>query len=209
VGLRALLSTLLVIGLLGWVTQACSAPRGTILVYGDSLSAGYGLAQGEAWPSLLQQRLKKEGFEYNVVNASISGETSAGGASRIGSTLAQGHPAVTVLELGANDGLRGLPAAQMRDNLARIIRALQAAGSKVLIVGMRLPPNYGPVYLKDFEGSFAQLAKTHKTAYLPFLLEGVADKPDLFQADQLHPIASAQPRVLDNVWEGLRPLLAK
>jgi acyl-CoA thioesterase-1 len=191
------------------VAPAGAAPRGTILVYGDSLSAGYGLAQGESWPSLLQQRLKKEGFDYNVVNASISGETSAGGASRIASTLAQGHPAATVLELGANDGLRGLPAAQMRDNLARIIRALQAAGSKVLIVGMRLPPNYGPVYLKDFEGSFTQLAKTYKAAYLPFLLEGVADKPELFQADQLHPIASAQPRVLDNVWGALRPLLAK
>ena len=188
---------------------AVAAERGTILVYGDSLSAGYGLAQKDAWPSLLAERLKKNGYDYRVVNASISGETSSGGASRIASTLAAGHPAVTVLELGANDGLRGLPVKQMRDNLDRIVRALQAAGSKVVIVGMRLPPNYGPGYVKDFEASFGDLARKYKTGYVPFLLEGIADKPELFQADQLHPIAAAEGRVLDNVWTALAPLLKK
>jgi len=188
---------------------AAASERGTILVYGDSLSAGYGLAQKDAWPSLLAERLKKNGYDYGVVNASISGETSSGGASRIASTLAAGHPAVTVLELGANDGLRGLPVKQMRDNLERIVRALQAAGSKVVIVGMRLPPNYGPGYVRDFEASFGDLARKYKAAYVPFLLEGIADKPELFQADQLHPVAAAQGRVLDNVWTALRPLLVK
>ena len=186
-----------------------AAPRDTILIYGDSLSAAYGISQREGWPSLLQERLRKNGLDYNVTNASISGETSSGGATRIEATLATTKPVVTVIALGANDGLRGLPVAQMKDNLDRIVRAARNAGSRVVIVGMRMPPNYGAAYTREFEQAYAQLAQRHKTAFVPFLLEGVADKPDLFQPDQLHPIASAQGRVLDNVWKGLAPLLRK
>ena len=183
--------------------------RGNILVYGDSLSAAYGISQKDGWPSLLQERLRKNGLDYSVTNASISGETSSGGATRIASTLAASKPDVTVIALGANDGLRGLPIVQMKENLDRIIRATKGAGSRIVIVGMRMPPNYGPAYTRDFELAFSQLAQRHKTAFVPFLLEGIADKPELFQADQLHPIAAAQERVLDNVWKALAPLLKK
>ena len=183
--------------------------RGNILVYGDSLSAAYGISQKDGWPSLLQDRLRKNGLDYSVTNASISGETSSGGATRIASTLAASKPDVTVIALGANDGLRGLPIVQMKENLDRIIRATKGVGSRVILVGMRMPPNYGPAYTRDFEQAFSQLAQRHKTAFVPFLLEGIADKPELFQPDQLHPIASAQERVLDNVWKGLAPLLKK
>jgi acyl-CoA thioesterase I len=183
--------------------------RGTILIYGDSLSAAYGISQKDGWPSLLQERLRKNGLDYSVTNASISGETSSGGATRIASTLATSKPDVTVIALGANDGLRGLPIMQMKENLDRIIRATKGVGSRVILVGMRMPPNYGPAYTRDFEQAFSQLALRHKTAFVPFLLEGIADKPELFQPDQLHPIAAAQERVLDNVWKGLAPLLKK
>jgi len=185
------------------------AAASTILVYGDSLSAGYGIGQKESWPTLLQERLKQEKFNYTVANASISGETSAGGASRIAATLAQFSPAVVVVELGANDGLRGLPIAQMRANLSRIIQAAQAAKAQVLLVGMRMPPNYGQRYTDEFARAFAELAKEHRTALLPFLLEPIAARAELFQSDNLHPTASAQPLILDHVWRGLKPLLRR
>jgi acyl-CoA thioesterase-1 len=180
---------------------------GTILIYGDSLSAGYGISQKDGWVTLLQERLRKSGVDYTVANASISGETSSGGASRIQATLAQRKPTITVLALGANDGLRGLPVKQMLANLESIIRAAQKAGSKVVLVGMRMPPNYGQAYTNEFEQAYRDLARRHKLPLVPFLLEGIADKPDMFQPDQLHPSAAAQPRILENVWKALRPLL--
>jgi len=178
-----------------------------ILVYGDSLSAAYGIAQKEGWVTLLEQRLRQKHLDYTVANASISGETSSGGASRIAATLALHRPRIVILALGANDGLRGLPVAQLRDNLAAIIRAAQKAGSRVLLVGIKMPPNYGPHYTREFEQAYAALAKQHKTAFVPFLLEGVAGKRDNFLDDNLHPTAAVQPIILSNVWAGLAPLL--
>ena len=178
-----------------------------LLVYGDSLSAAYGIAQKEGWVTLLEQRLRQRHLDYTVANASISGETSSGGASRIAATLARHRPRIVILALGSNDGLRGLPVAQMRDNLAAIIRAAQKAGSRVLLVGTKMPPNYGPQYTREFEQAFAALAKQHKTAFVPFLLEGIADKRDNFLDDNLHPTAQVQPLILENVWAGLAPLL--
>lgn len=186
-----------------------AAAQGTLLVYGDSLSAAYGIARDQGWVTQLQQRLDAQGFDYNVVNASISGETSSGGAARIDETLARTKPVIVILELGANDGLRGLPLAQMKTNLARIIEAAQHARARVLLIGMRLPPNYGGRYAGDFHAAFGELAKRHKTAYLPFLLEGVVARRDYFQDDQLHPTAEAQPIILDTVWKKLTPLLKK
>ena len=187
---------------------AHAAPQ-KILVYGDSLSAAYGISQKDGWVSLLAERLKKQGFDYTVVNASISGETSAGGASRIAATIAEHKPAILVLALGANDGLRGLMLAQMRENLGKIISASQRAGVRVLVAGMKMPPNYGQQYTREFEESFSSVSKQFKTAFLPFLIDGVADKPELFQQDRLHPTTEAQPIVLENVWKVLRPMLKK
>jgi len=184
-----------------------SASQGTILVYGDSLSAAYGISQKQGWVVLMQERLRKDGLDYTVANASISGETSSGGASRIAATLAQQKPRIIIVELGANDGLRGLPVAQMRDNLAAIIRASLKAGSKVLLVGMKMPPNYGQAYTHAFEDAFRQLSRQYKVPLVPFLLDAVADKQALFQADQLHPMAEAEPVLLENVWKVLRPML--
>jgi acyl-CoA thioesterase-1 len=180
---------------------------GTILVYGDSLSAAYGLAQDAGWPTLLQSRLKQKGMDYTVTNASISGETTSGGAARIAEALRTHRPAVVIVALGANDGLRGLPLAQMRANLAKIVRASQIAKCRVLLVGMRLPPNYGESYTRQFAQVYTELAREYKTALDPFLLEGVADQRELFQADNLHPTAEAQTLILDNVWKALAPML--
>lgn len=180
---------------------------GSILVLGDSLSAGYGLGQGQSWPSLLDQRLREQRLDYSVVNASISGDTTAGGRSRIGAALEKAKPSIVIIALGANDGLRGLPVAAMRDNLHAMIEAARARKARVVLAGMKLPPNYGPDYTRAFEQSYAELAKRHKTALLPFLLDGVAEKRELFQADGIHPLAEAQPLILDNVWKILKPLL--
>ncbi len=190
-------------------TGAPAAGRPAIVVYGDSLSAAYGLRQGAGWPSLLQERLQQNKFNYIVVNLSISGETSAGGAARAAAALGDAKPAVLVLALGANDGLRGLPVAQLRGNLAAIVKAAKAARSKVVIVGMRMPPNYGPQYTEQFQRSFSELAKEQGLALVPFLLEGVAQRPELFQQDQLHPTEEAQTLILENVWKALQPLLKK
>ena len=180
---------------------------GTILVYGDSLSAAYGLAQDAGWATLLQARLKQKGMDYTVMNASISGETTSGGAARMAEALRAHKPKLVILALGANDGLRGLPLAQMRANLGQMLRASKQAGSRVLLVGMRLPPNYGESYTRQFAQVYTDLAREHKAALTPFLLEGVADRRELFQADNLHPVAAAQAMILDNVWKGLAPLL--
>ena len=204
--LRRLVSICLAV-LLGLPSLA--AASATILVYGDSLSAAYGLAPDAGWVSLLQSRLKQEGYDYTVTNASISGETTAGGATRIAAALADHKPAVVILELGANDGLRGLPIDAMRANLANMLRASKKAGSRVLLVGMRMPPNYGPSYARAFERAYAELAREHKTAFLPHLLQGMDQRRELFQADNLHPTAKAQTILLDNVWQALLPLLQR
>ncbi len=181
----------------------------TILVWGDSLSAGYGLKSGEAWPTLLQTRLKDEGFRHTVVNASVSGETSAGGRSRLPAALEQHKPSIVILELGANDGLRGLRPQLMAENLTAMIDAARAAGSRVLLVGMHMPPNYGAAYTRRFAQTFTDVAQAREVPLVPFLLDGFADQPELFLSDGIHPTAEAQPRVLDTVWQGLQPLLGR
>ena len=178
----------------------------TILVFGDSLSAGYGIRQDAAWPSLLSLRLQERKLDYNVVNASISGETSSGGRARLEDSLNKHSPNIVIIALGSNDGLRGLPVATMRENLLAMTDAAQKKKAWVLIVGQRLPPNYGP-YAAQFHNAFAEVAKARKTAFVDFLLDGVALTPELLQSDNLHPNADAQPRLLDNVWRGLEPLL--
>jgi len=189
--------------------SAASAAAGTILVYGDSLSAAYGISQKDGWVSLLGARLKQRGLDYSVVNASISGETTSGGAARIAEALERYRPDIVVVALGANDGLRGLPLAGVKDNLSTIARTAQARNARVLLVGMRLPPNYGQKYTQAFVAAFAEVAKERKTAYVPFLLDGIAAKPEYFQPDQIHPTAEAQPILLETVWKGLEPLLRK
>ncbi len=179
----------------------------TILVYGDSLSAAYGIARDRGWVNLLEARVKREKPDYSVANASISGETTSGGLSRFAKVLQTHKPAVVVIELGANDGLRGLPVAEMKKNLSAMVQAAQAARAQVLLVGVRMPPNYGPDYERAFEAAYRDLAKAHKTALVPFLFEGFAEKREAFQPDNLHPVEAVQPIMLENVWKGLRPLL--
>lgn len=192
--------------LLLWPALAAAAEK-SIVVFGDSLSAAYGIAQSRGWVALLAERLKRERPEYSVVNASISGETSGGGLARLDAVLAKHRPQVLVLELGANDGLRGLPVAQMKKNLAAMVERAKKSGARVLVVGMRLPPNYGPDYTQSFEAAFAEVAKQQRVALLPFLLENIAEKPELFQHDAIHPTAEAQPAIERRVWEALKPLL--
>jgi acyl-CoA thioesterase-1 len=184
-----------------------NAAEKRILVYGDSLSAGFGIAVNQSWPALLGQRLQANGSRFTVANASISGETTAGGRTRFAATLEQFKPTIVILALGANDGLRGLPLATLRDNLQAMIAASRAAGARVLLVGMRIPPNFGRDYTERFHDTFAQLAREKNTAYVPFLLEGFAADMALFQADRIHPNERAQVRILENVWPSLRPLL--
>jgi acyl-CoA thioesterase-1 len=186
---------------------AAAAAARTLLVFGDSLSAGYGVRVEESWPTLLQKRLDTEGYGYRVVNASVSGETTSGGVQRLPRALSLHHPAVVVLELGANDGLRGLPFATTRTNLDQMVRDIRASGAKLLLVGIRIPPNYGPRYTQGFEETFHELEVRYKTAFVPFLLDKVALDPALMQADGLHPNARGEPIVLDNVWSALKPLL--
>jgi acyl-CoA thioesterase-1 len=188
---------------------SAAAAAGTILVYGDSLSAAYGIGQKEGWVTLLEERLKQRRLDYSVANASISGETTSGGAARIDDALARFKPDVVIVALGGNDGLRGLPVSEIKANLERIVRAAQARKAKVLVAGMRMPPNYGQKYTQEFKGAFADVAKTFKTGYVPFLLDNMADQRELFLSDQIHPSAQAQPIILDNVWKGLEPLLRK
>jgi len=186
---------------------ATARAESSILVFGDSLSAGYGLAVDQSWPSLLSRRLAAAHVDYTVANASISGETTAGGRARLPAALRQFKPGVVILALGANDGLRGLPLAPMRDNLIAMIAAAKAQRARVLLVGMKLPPNYGPDYGRQFEQSFRVVATAQKVALLPFLLAPIASDPAAFQADGLHPTAAAQARILDHVWPALKPLL--
>lgn len=186
---------------------AGAAGTGKILVFGDSLSAGYGVARGQGWVDLLQVRLREEGYGFQVVNASVSGETTEGGLARLPRALALHAPAVVVVELGANDGLRGLPVEAAAANLGRIVRLAAAGGRKVLLLGMLMPPNYGERYTSGFAAMYARVAREQHVALVPFLLAGVADQPGLMQADGLHPNEHGQPRLLDNAWQGLHGLL--
>ncbi|WP_119286734.1 arylesterase [Azohydromonas sediminis] len=194
----------------GAALPARAARPATVLVVGDSLSAEYGLPRGRGWVALLEQRLAREKIAARVVNASISGDTTSGGRSRLPALLAEHRPTHVVIELGGNDALRGLPLAMTRDNLVAMVRAARAAGARVLLVGMQVPPNYGRRYADEFAALFGEVAKAEGAALVPFLLAGVADGPDptaLFQPDRIHPNADAQPIMLDNVWPALRALL--
>lgn len=198
---------LLIVCFLLWGVAAEAAQA--ILVFGDSLSAAYGMPQESGWVALLEQRVRREKPGYRVINASISGETTRGGRYRIEQVLADHQPAVVILELGANDGLRGLPLDATRANLDAIIAACRNRKARVLLVGMRLPPNYGTAYAAKFRAIYEQAAQRHKIPLLPFLLEGFAANSELFQADGLHPTAAAQPLIMEQIWIRLQPLLAR
>jgi acyl-CoA thioesterase I len=189
---------------------AAPADTPVILVFGDSISAGYGLGHVEqGWVALLQTRLKEQGYGYQVVNASVSGETTAGGLARLPRALMLHQPKIVIVELGGNDGLRALPIAQMRTNLTRMVDLSTAAGAKVLLLGMRMPPNYGPDYTEQFSACYGDLARDKKLPLVPFLLNGIALLPSLMQADGIHPNELGQPKLLANVWPLLQPLLRR
>lgn len=175
-------------------------------MFGDSLSAAYGIPESAGWVALLGERLKQRKSNYTVANASISGETSAGGAARIGKALASIKPSIVIVQLGANDGLRGLPVTEMKKNLTAIVQASKRVGARVVLVGMQLPPNYGVPYVNQFKAAFGEVAKDERVAFVPFLLEGL-DKREQFQADNLHPTAAAQPILLENVWKKLATMM--
>ncbi|MCY7353995.1 MAG: arylesterase [Lysobacter sp.] len=187
--------------------ETSAQPVRTVLVMGDSLSAAYGLDAAQGWVALTAERIAKQNHGWRVVNASISGETTAGGAARIVGEVVRHRPSVVVIELGANDGLRGLPLKQSRRNLARMIGAAQGIGAEVLLIGMRMPPNYGTAYTQEFERGYSDLAARFDTALLPFLLQPIATDRTAFQGDNLHPAASAQRKLRDHVWPALEPLL--
>ena len=198
------MKSILCAALLAFSGAAISAP--TILVFGDSLSAAYGIPQSAGWVALLGERLKQRKSDYTVANASISGETSAGGAARIAKALASAKPAIVIVQLGANDGLRGLSVPEMKKNLAAIVQASKREGARVVLVGMQLPPNYGVPYVNQFRAAFGDLAKEERVPLVPFLLEGL-DKREQFQGDNLHPTAAAQPILLENVWRKLPAMM--
>ena len=181
----------------------------TILVLGDSLSAALGIRPEQGWVALLAQRLQAQGYGYQIVNASVSGETTSGGLERLPRALQLHQPETVILELGANDGLRGLPVGETRENLARMVRLAQGAGARVLLVGMRIPPNYGPRYTEQFARMFPELANQYHLPLVPFLLEKVALDPTRMQQDGMHPNARGEPPVLDTLWPYLKPLLKK
>lgn len=189
------------------VVPAAAAAAPTVLIVGDSLSAGYGLARHENWPALLQARLQAEGYPHGVVNASISGDTSSGGLARLPRALERNEPALVVIGLGGNDGLRAIPIPEFRRNLAQMIQLSHAAGAEVLLAGIHIPPNYGPAYTEAFHQVYHELAAEYGTGLVPFILDGVALEPGLMQEDGLHPTAAAQPRILDNLWPELERLL--
>ncbi len=180
-----------------------------LLVVGDSLSAAYKMPQAKGWVHLLAERLAARGYDYRVVNASIPGDTTAGGLARLPGELAHNHPTIVAIELGGNDGLQGLPLAQMRANLARMVALAQKAAAKVLLIGVRLPPNYGAAYIKRFEAVYKKVATTKNVPLAPELLRGVATHPKLMKPRGIHPRAAAEPKLLANVWPALQPLLSK
>jgi acyl-CoA thioesterase I len=183
------------------------AAQPVVLIVGDSLSAGYGLAIHENWPSLLQDRLAASGYPHRVVNASISGDTTSGGLARLPGALERNSPSVVLIGLGGNDGLRAIPIAEIRRNLSRMIQLSENAGAQVLLAGVHIPPNYGPAYTQAFHNIYHELAKEYGVGLVPFILDGVALDPELMQEDGIHPTAAAQPVIIDNVWPALAPLL--
>ncbi|XDA01262.1 arylesterase [Cupriavidus sp. Agwp_2] len=189
--------------------QPAQAAAPALLVLGDSLSAEYGITRGTGWVTLLQDRLKQERFDYNVVNASISGETTIGGKTRLPDLLSRHQPAIVVVELGANDALRGLPLQTTEANLRQIVSSAQKAGAGVLLVGMRIPPNYGQDYTEKFFSLYPRLAGEYKVRLVPFFLDKVMARQDWFQPDRIHPTAEAQPALLDTVWPQLKPMLKR
>ena len=190
---------------------AIALPAGarTLLVFGDSLSAAYGISPDQGWVHLLGERAARVDPQWRVVNASVSGETTDGGLRRLSADLERHKPSMVVIALGANDALRGQPIAGIRDNLEKMIRLAREARAEPVLVGIMIPPNYGIEYADQFRQIYGAIAKTDRVPFVPFLLEGIADKPDLFQADQLHPTAAAQKIILDNVWKTLGPLIRK
>ena len=194
-------------GVLAAMLWAQGALAGTALVVGDSISAALGLDTSQGWVALLQKRLADEGYDYRVVNASISGDTSAGGLARLPALLSEHEPDIVIIELGGNDGLRGQPPAQLKRNLAAMAEQAQQAGAKVLLLGMRMPPNLGQRYTSAFADAFDSLAAEKDLPYVPFLLEGIGGVQGMMQADRVHPTAQAQELMLDNVWPVLEPLL--
>lgn len=184
------------------------AEAASVLVLGDSLSAAYGIEQKQGWVALLQQRLAAQKEPIEVINASISGETTAGGRARIDALLRRHRPDIVIVELGGNDGLRGLPVATLSANLDYIIKTAKQRGAQVLLLGMRLPPNYGPAYTRQFHETYRTLAERHRVALVPFMLEGIIDKQNAFQPDGIHPTAAMQTLILDHVWPVLQPLLS-
>lgn len=202
--------SLLALACWGFATPVWAAPAQRILVVGDSLSAEYGLTRGTGWVALLQKKLAQEKPGVEVVNASISGETTSGGRSRMAALLKKNQPSHVVIELGGNDALRGLPLSMTQDNLLTMTRQAQAAGAQVLLLGMQMPPNYGPDMARQFEAAYAQVAKSQKAALVPFFLQGIGDDPEplkWFQADRIHPNEAAQARMLANVWPTLKKQL--
>ncbi len=205
-GLLQRLQLVLLMAFVLWPTAVWPASP-VVLVLGDSLSAAYGMGLEEGWVALLQDRLVQEGYPHRVVNASVSGDTTRGGLGRLPDALRTHEPTVMILELGGNDGLRGLAPSETARNLKSMIEIAQGAGVEVLLTGMRLPPNYGSAYTSRFEVIYPTLAERHGTALVPFLLEGVAGKQALMQPDGIHPRVEGQPQILDNVWPHLQPLL--
>ena len=194
---------------LGLAAPARAADAPTVLVLGDSLSAAYGIRVEQGWVALLQARLRAKGYGHRVVNASSSGETTGGALARLPRALATHRPAIVIVELGGNDGLRGLPIADIRRNLERIVTLSQQAGARILLVGMRIPPNYGPAYTRQFDQLFGEVARQYRLARVPFLLDDVALDDGLMLEDGIHPNAAAQPKLLDEVWPHLEPLLKR
>ncbi|MCD2516649.1 arylesterase [Massilia sp. G4R7] len=194
--------------MLGAAASAYSAPK-TVLVVGDSLSAEYGITRGAGWVALLDQKLKQQKIPATIVNASISGETTIGGRTRMPALLDQHKPDIVVIELGANDGLRGLPVAAAESNLRAMVGMAQEKKARVMLVGMRMPPNYGRAYTESFFNMFKKISTETRSPLVPFMLEGVADKPALFQQDRLHPLAAAHPIILNNIWPTFSSLLKK
>lgn len=191
------------------VAMADSASKPVILVFGDSLSAAYGIPKEQGWVNLMAQRVKDNQLPHEVANASVSGETTAGGLSRLPAALKQFKPSIVVLELGANDGLRGLPTDAMKNNLEKMIQASKQANAQVVLLGMLIPPNYGPKYTNGFKAAFLDLSEKYKTPFIPFFLDGVSGHSDLVLEDGLHPNVNAQRKILENVWPTLKPLLKR
>lgn len=202
------LTTQCVLGLTLFNVSIALAENKTILVFGDSLSAAYRIQQSQGWPSLLQQRLDAKSIPYQVANASVSGETTSGGLARFPETLKRTKPAIVIIELGANDGLRGLPMKAMQTNLQAMITQSKAINAKVLLIGMRIPPNYGVRYTQSFTNTYQTLSKKNDIPLVPFMMESVSENTDMMQADRLHPNAKGQPMILDNIWPAIKPLLS-